>query len=332
MFIDCFYPSKSEIAEPTSINIDKAVTYLSQGNIVALPTETVYGLAADGTNDLAIAKIYEFKNRPIFNPLILHFADAESIKKHVHWHDIADQLAKKFWPGPLTLVLNKKLDSNLSLLATAGLDTIGVRIPQHKTTLEVIKSFGRPLAAPSANPSESISPTSAQDVQQGFGINRPLFILDGGRCSQGLESTILDLTDLETPTILRPGLITREDLSDCLNRQVLDFKNILNKGSLKSPGQMQRHYAPQLPLRLNAQHVFPEEALLAFGSALLEGAQKTLNLSESQDLKEAAAHLFSMMRQLDQSNFRGIAVMPIPSRGIGLAINDRLQKAATSKI
>ena len=330
MLLNCPYPTCAEIAAPTSANLNKAAAYLSQGDLVAIPTETVYGLAADGTNDHAIAKIYTFKNRPTFNPLIFHFADIEAIKEHVHWNECADKLAQDFWPGSLTLILAKRSDSNLSLLATAGLDTVGVRIPQHKIARQLIQKFGKPLAAPSANPSESISPTSAQDVQQSFGLTSSLFILDGGACSVGLESTILDLTDLHQPTLLRPGVITDQALRHCLNCVPMASIHAPDQTAIKAPGQMHRHYAPRLPLRLNATQVSDQEALLAFGSAPLKGAKKTLNLSQNQNLKQAAANLFAMMRQLDRPEYQSIAVMPVPHHGIGLAINDRLERAACS--
>lgn len=315
------------ILPPTEGTLEKAARLLFEGELVAIPTETVYGLAADATNDAAVAKIYSLKKRPQFNPLIIHFAEVEQIKPHVEWNEMAEKLAHAFWPGPLTLVLKKKSSSSLSLLATAGLETVGVRIPHHEVTSLLIQKAGKPLAAPSANPSEAISPTSAEDVRKGFDPETPLLIIEGGICQGGIESTIVDLT-LETPTLLRPGLALPEKIEAILHRPVQFLTTV---SSIKAPGQMKRHYAPDIPLRLNATTVLPGEALLAFGPFPLRGAAKTLNLSHSGDLAEAAANLFAMMRELDTPLFSSIAVMPIPSYGIGLAINDRLSRAATQK-
>jgi L-threonylcarbamoyladenylate synthase len=311
---------------PSVETLERALSLLLKGELVAIPTETVYGLAADATNDKAVAKIYSLKKRPVFNPLILHFADKETIKMYVHWNPEADKLSEAFWPGPLTLILPKRKDSPISLLATAGLNTVGVRIPHHKETLALLKLLRGPLAAPSANPSESISPTSALDVQKAFDSNESLLIIDGGKCTGGLESTILDLSQ-EVPTVLRPGLIPVEKLSEVLKRNV--YYNNMAPSLLKAPGQMNRHYAPQLPLKLDAKKVSSTEALLAFGPFPLPGAATTLNLSKSGNLEEAASNLFRMLRELDQPHFSCISVMSIPSYGIGMAINDRLYRASS---
>lgn len=316
-----------EILSPTNETLERAAHLLLKGELVGIPTETVYGLAADATNDHAVAKIYSLKKRPQFNPLIIHFAEVSAIKSHVEWNNMAENLAHAFWPGPLTLILRKKIDSPLSLLATAGLDTVGVRIPRHNVARLLIQKIGKPLAAPSANPSEAISPTSALDVRRGFDSQKPLLIIDGGICEGGLESTILDLT-LNIPTILRPGLITPEAIEEILQCRVLrSSPNSL----FKAPGQMKRHYAPHIPLRLNVTNVSSSEALLAFGPSPLSGGAKMLNLSQDGNLEEAAANLFRMMHELDQPFFSGIAVMPISSEAIGVAINDRLCRAATKK-
>ena len=316
-----------EILSPTNEVLERAAHLLLKGELVAIPTETVYGLAANATNDQAVAKIYNLKKRPQFNPLIIHFAEISAIKSHVKWNNMAEKLAHTFWPGPLTLILKKKIDSPLSLLATAGLDTVGVRIPRHNVARLLIQKIGKPLAAPSANPSEAISPTSALDVRRGFDFKKPLLIIDGGICESGLESTILDLT-LDIPTVLRPGLITPEAIEEILQCRVLrSSPNSL----FKAPGQMKRHYAPHIPLRLNVTNVSAGEALLAFGPSPLSGGAKMLNLSQDGNLEEAAANLFRMLHELDQPFFSGIAVMPIPSEAVGVAINDRLCRAATKK-
>lgn len=307
--------------------INKACDLLHAGEVVAIPTETVYGLAADATNDKAIVKVYELKNRPSFNPLISHVPDIATAKQYVKFSKTAEMLAEYFWNTahhrPLTLVLPRLEKTKLSHLATAGLDTVAVRIPGHPIALELLRQFGRPLAAPSANPSNNISPTTAEHVRLGFGDKAP-FILDGGPCLVGLESTIIDMTQ-DQPVLLRPGGTTVEEIEEILKMCVLKHND--PSASIKAPGMLKRHYAPRLPLRLNVTDPLESEAFLGFGP--IEKA--TLNLSPSGDLKEAACNLFSMLRQLDTPKFMGIAVMPIPSTGLGLAINDRLNRASTKE-
>lgn len=301
---------------------------LTKDLLIALPTETVYGLAGHAFHDRAIVKIYELKGRPSFNPLIIHFATADSAFNQVVASDTAHKLAEAFWPGPLTLVLPRKDSCQVSHLASAGLETLAVRVPGHPMALEILEYTKIPLAAPSANLSESISPTCAQDVIDNFGLadDRLGAIIDGGACDQGLESTILDLTS-ENPVILRPGVITRDMIRAVLGTEILSSDHL--SLTIKAPGQMKRHYAPKIPLRINVKEVLPGEALLAFGPPLeTHGFTMTLNLSQSRDLSEAAANLFAYLRALDQKAFRGIAVMSIPDEGIGVAINDRLRRAA----
>ncbi|WP_331256620.1 L-threonylcarbamoyladenylate synthase [Candidatus Bealeia paramacronuclearis] len=290
--------------------------------IVALPTETVYGLAGLASSDQAIAAIYAQKKRPQFNPLIIHGYNLDLLKSHVIWNPWAEKLAEAFWPGPLTVVLPKNQNSNLSLLALAGLETVAIRMPQHPLMHAVLSKVGL-LAAPSANPSGSISPTCAEDVEIAF--HGALPVLDGGACIVGLESTILDLSG-EAPQLLRPGGISLEDLENLLGP--------LTKGSplaIKAPGQLETHYAPNLPLRMNVSVGQKNEAFLAFGPEYPEEQEGLLNLSPKGDLQEAASHLFAMMRKLDQSHYAGIAVAPIPHQGLGLAINDRLKRAAAPR-
>ena len=313
--------------------VTQAIHHLRQGDVVAIPTETVYGLAADATSDAAIAKIYQTKRRPQFNPLILHFADLAMIPSYVHWSSQADRLAKALWPGPLTLVLPRKAEAPVSLLAAAGLDTLAIRIPSHPLTLSLLEKFKKPLAAPSANPSESLSPTTPDGVRHAFGGHPPFFILEGGPCSGGIESTILDLTQEDNPVILRPGLVTPDQLKTLLGCAPSgDPPQPQGSRLIKAPGQLNRHYAPSIPLRINATSVLPTEALLAFGPHPLRDAARTLNLSAKGSLEEAAANLFAMMRDLDQPEFSGMAVMPLPAEGIGWAIQDRLIRASTPKI
>ena len=291
---------------------------LRAGDIVAFPTETVYGLGADATNSDAVLKIYETKGRPRFNPLIVHVADLAMARTLVDLSPLAENLAR-FWPGPLTLVLPKRRDARLSDIVTAGLDSVGIRIPDHPLALALIREAGRPLAAPSANPSGKLSPTTAEQVRLAFGDRVP--VLDGGPSRSGLESTILAVTD-EAVTQLRAGALARDEIEATLGRPVAlaapDMK-------VAAPGMLASHYAPNAQLRLNAKAPESGEAYLAFGVG-----QGTLNLSPSGDLHEAARNLFAMLHELDGKAER-IAVAPIPHHGLGEAINDRLKRAAAPR-
>jgi len=300
--------------------VDNAVSLWNSGGLVAIPTETVYGLGANACDGSAVASIYKVKSRPQFNPLIVHVADIETAQKYVQWNDAAQTLAEAFWPGPLTLVLPRTAQCPISALVSAGGDTIAIRIPAHPIAQQLMKAFGGGIAAPSANRSGRVSPTTAQHVRDELGDSIPL-IIDGGPCVVGLESTVVDVSGKEA-VILRPGSITHAMLS-----QVLGYEIGQGQNQKKSPGQMESHYAPSIPVRLNATQVEPEEALLAFG-APFHGAAATLNLSPKRDLIEAAANLFAMLRALDDPRFHSIAVMPIPDEGIGTAINDRLARAS----
>lgn len=303
----------------------EAAKILTGGGLVAFPTETVYGLGADATNDSAVARIFEAKGRPKFNPLIVHVPDAATAAKDTVFDDRARKLAEHFWPGPLTLVLPRAANCRISLLCSAGLDSLAVRAPGHQVAQELLKAVGRPLAAPSANASGQVSPTTAQHVTDSLGDKVDL-ILDGGPCLLGIESTVLDLTGKE-PVLLRPGSVTRDDLEAVVG----PIASAKDECRITSPGMLASHYAPNLPLRLNATDVAADEALLAFGRQAIRGAGARLNLSESGDLKEAAANLFAMLRELDRTNLSRIAVMPIPDHGLGAAINDRLQRAAAPR-
>jgi L-threonylcarbamoyladenylate synthase len=307
------------------ILLKKAAQLLQQGHLVSIPTETVYGLAANALSDQAVAKIYAVKNRPSFNPLIIHCKDLEMAQRVGDFNDTALRLAKAFWPGPLTIILPLNKSTSISKLATAGLKTVALRVPNHPMALKILELAELPLAAPSANPSETISPTTALHVEEAFKDTHALsMIIDGGPCDVGLESTIVDLSE-ENPTLLRPGKITKEDLKPFIDN--LSF--VVSKGDhTKAPGQLKRHYAPSIPLRINVCDVNEQQALLAFGPSPLLGARKTFNLSPGGDLVEAAANLFSMLHELDSPEFESIAVMPIPAQGIGIAINDRLSRAA----
>ncbi|MDP9127215.1 MAG: L-threonylcarbamoyladenylate synthase [Pseudomonadota bacterium] len=310
----------------TAPSIERAAQLLEQGGLVAFPTETVYGLGADATNGEAVAAIYAAKGRPQFNPLIIHISSTADLDSHIVWNDTARLLASQFWPGPLTLVLPRRKDSSVSLLASAGLDTLAVRLPAHPVAEALLRAFGKPIAAPSANLSGKLSPTTALHVAEALGEKAGL-ILAGGRSKVGLESTVLDLT-LTRPAILRHGGVTREQLEKILG-SVDELTSGEGDQARSSPGQLASHYAPDLPLRLNVEFIMDSEALLAFGPDFgIKGGAKRLNLSPDGDLNEAAANLFSMLRKLDDPSFSGIAVMRVPEAGLGAAINDRLRRAA----
>ncbi len=296
----------------------KAVDVLTKGGLVVFPTETVYGLGADATNDRAVASIFEKKGRPQFNPLIAHCLDIQMALKYVDMDETAIQLLNTFSPGPLTLVCRRKKNCDISLLASAGLDTLAIRIPNNPIALSLIRDFGRPIVAPSANKSGRISPTTAEHVRADYPEDCPL-ILDGGTCEVGLESTII-LTTTKPMTILRyGGLDVRE-----IEKVTGPLQSLLtNENAPQSPGQLKSHYAPSLPLKMNQQNRVNNWAYLGFGE--MDG---DLNLSPTGDLKEAAANLFAMMHQLDQPIYEGILVAPIPNEGLGLAINDRLKRAS----
>jgi L-threonylcarbamoyladenylate synthase len=302
--------------------IKDCMGFWRDGQVVAIPTETVYGLAADATLDKGVAHIFALKNRPVFNPLIIHVATLERAQKLVVFSPQALEIAKHFWPGPLTLVLKRQENCPISLLASAGLDTIAIRIPAHAKTLELLLAYETPIAAPSANLSNTISPTTADDVRQAFGDAIPL-IIDGGPCGVGLESTILDLSS-DTPVLLRPGGTSVEALEPFFDQPI---ERPHPDSIIKAPGMLKRHYAPSIPLRMNVTQPKKTEAVLDFGGQF---DHAHLDLSPKGSLEEAAANLFSMMRQLDRSPFTGIAVAPIPLHGLGLAINDRLSRAAAT--
>jgi L-threonylcarbamoyladenylate synthase len=322
------------IISVTDQNIERAVQCLSEGGLVGLPTETVYGLAADATNGKAVARIFEAKGRPSFNPLIVHVYDLAAAQTICEFGEKALPVASKFWPGPLTLILKRKSDTIVSELCSAGLETIAIRVPAHPVAQRVLKSCGFPLAAPSANKSGHLSPTTAEHVFNSLGAEVD-FIIAAGTCEVGLESTVLDLSEGET-RILRPGAVLAEDIERVLEKKVP--YDLGHKDAPSSPGQLLRHYAPGIPLRMNAVDLEPGEALLAFGSDKFMGirgggAAKDLpdsakrNLSESSDLYEAASNLFKMLHELDCREHKVIAVMSIPSQGLGIAINDRLKRA-----
>ena len=316
--------------------IKEAAILLHAGGLVAMPTETVYGLAANAFNGQAVARIFEAKGRPSFNPLIVHVLDLDAARELVEIDERAEMVADHFWPGPLTLILPRKEGSEISELVSAGLPTLAVRAPRHKVTQELLRISGVPLAAPSANRSGSLSPTAPIHVADSLGENVD-FILAAGPSEVGLESTVLDLSG-KRAVILRPGAVTPEELSEILGEEVLIETEETDKP--KSPGLTLKHYAPETPLRLNAVDVEEGEALLGFGSLKFMGIKSggaasklpddsLRNLSEDGDLHEAAANLFAMLKELDKKEHTAIAVMAIPDEGLGIAINDRLKRAAS---
>lgn len=311
----------------SAADIEKARAILAAGGVVAVPTETVYGLAGDATNDLAVARIYEAKGRPTFNPLIAHVCDMDMARREVAFSPLAERLAAAFWPGPLTLVLPRAPTSSVSLLASAGLPSLAVRTPNHAATLSLIRAVGRPLAAPSANPSGAISPTTAAHVREGLGDKVDL-ILDGGPCAVGVESTVVKVEEGRA-TILRPGGLSRGDIERVVGARVAS-----GGASIEAPGMLESHYAPRARLRLNADAPMQGEAFLAFGDSPAAGPG-VLNLSRRSDLRDAAANLFAHLHALDrhcaETGLARIAVAPIPETGLGEAINDRLRRAAAPR-
>lgn len=312
----------------------EAARLLLAGELVGFGTETVYGLGADATQQRAVAAIFAAKGRPHFNPLICHYPDADAVFADVEADGRARALAAAFWPGPLTLVLPRKVTCKVALLAGAGLETLAVRVPARAATLAMLRAVGRPVAGPSANRSGQVSPTNVAHVLEGLG-GRIAAVLDCGPCEVGLESSVLDLTGA-APVLLRPGGVTRERIEAVVGRVGVGITPAQAEAArgLRSPGLLVSHYAPGLPVRLEATEVGPDEGLLAFGPAL-PGAGAVFQLSAGRDLGEAASRLFEGLRWLDAEGgrlgLRGIAAMAVPEEGLGVAINDRLQRAAAPR-
>jgi L-threonylcarbamoyladenylate synthase len=338
----------NNVVPATPDSIAAAADLLAEGGLVAFPTETVYGLGGDATRDRVVARIFAAKGRPRFNPLIVHLAPDWPAEEIAIMDERAKRLAAKFWPGALTLVLTRAPGCPISLLASAGLDTVALRMPAHPVAQALLSTVRLPIAAPSANPSGRLSPTEAQHVVELLGDKVDL-ILDGGKCPGGLESTVIDLSVPEA-RILRPGLVTAEEIAEVLGAPVAIFavpvdgeggeaappltianSEIISDDEIKSPGMLASHYAPKKPLRLNAATAEPGEAFLAFGPNPPRSILASLNLSPAGDLVEAAANLFAYLHRLDASQAHTIAVMPIPEEGIGAAINDRLRRAAAPR-
>ena len=319
----------TELRPANAEGIALAAEALRAGKLVAFPTETVYGLGADATNGAAVARIFSAKERPSINPLIVHVASADHAFRLGRFNAAAQILAKRFWPGPLTLVVPLAVDARISTIVTAGLKTIALRVPATKTAQSLLKAAGVPVAAPSANPSGRMSSTRASHVLEGLGGKVDL-ILDGGATVIGLESTIVGCTDA-TPRLLRPGGVSRGEIEAALGTRLAAFEPA---SVPTAPGQLASHYAPTAAMRLNVDKVTDGEALLAFGRNLPADADRSvmsLNLSPSGDMLEAAVNLFDHLHRLDASGAKCIAVMPIPDEGLGEAINDRLTRAAAPR-
>ena len=311
--------SETEVLLPDDAGLERAAAVLRQGSLVAFPTETVYGLGGDARSDLAVARIFEAKGRPRFNPLIVHVPDVAAAREFAVFDARAEEVAARFWPGPLTLVLPLRA-AGLSALVTAELPSVAIRVPAHPVAQALLRHFGGPLAAPSANPSGRVSPTRASHVLAGLD-GRIAAVLDGGPCAVGVESTILGLVD--GPQLLRPGGIALEDIEALLGPVAVGG----SQEKPNAPGQLASHYAPAAPVRLDARDVRDGEVRLGFGPGAAE-----LYLSQSGDLVEAAANLFHMLREADRlAQGRVIAVAPVPEAGLGRAINDRLRRAAAPR-
>lgn len=324
-----------KILSSTTQSIEEAGALIRAGSLVAFPSETVYGLGANALDGKAVARIFDAKGRPSFNPLISHIASVAQAEEFGIFDDTAREIATIFWPGPLTLILKRREYCRISDLASAGLSTVALRVPAHPVALALIRAAGVPIAAPSANKSGEISPTTPAHVAESLGGAVDMILADGP-CAVGLESTVLDLSSAY-PVIVRAGAVTAEDVAQVIGRDVA--YDLGDKDKPSSPGQLLKHYAPHIPLRMNAIDLEPGEALLAFGPVKFMGIQgggaakdlpdtMRMNLSETQDLHEAASNLFRMMRSLDRLEHKGIAVMPIPDQGLGIAINDRLLRAS----
>jgi len=324
---------KTPILPAGEAAVARAARCLTGGGLVAFPTETVYGLGADATNPAAIARLYQAKGRPAFNPLIAHVGDIDAARRIAVFDAQATILAEAFWPGPLTLVLPKTTDCPVADLATAGLETVAIRVPAHPVALAILRAFGRPVVAPSANLSGHVSPTTAAHVESDL-AGRIDLIVDGGPVEVGVESTIVGC--FGEPMLLRPGGLPREDIERVLGRRLRQPPEDADSdtGQPLAPGMLASHYAPRTSVRLNAKSIAPGEALLAFGPDAVAGvdaAAAVMNLSARGDLDEAAANLFGYLRALDARGARAIAVMPVPHHGLGEAINDRLRRAAVER-
>ena len=308
--------------------LDQAATCLKQGGLVAFPTETVYGLGALATNATAVARIFSAKQRPKFNPLISHFHAVEAALAAGVQNKASERLAQTFWPGPLTLIVNRPENSPIASLASAGTDTLAVRVPSHPVARDLLARVRAPVVAPSANPSGRISPSTARHVAAGLGSACDM-ILDGGACESGIESTVIDCRT-ETTVLLRPGPLTTEEIAERTNIDIVASLSQTTPQIPVSPGQIESHYAPDAVVRLNATEKYKDEVYIGFGPAE-PGLIPDFNLSETADLIEAAPNLFAVLHDADALKTRAIAIAPIPMAGLGIAINDRIARAAAPR-
>tara|TARA_B100001123_G_C15144143_1_gene960831 strand:- start:221 stop:1177 length:957 start_codon:yes stop_codon:yes gene_type:complete len=309
------------IYKPNSSNLKKVKKIIDNNNVIGLPTETVYGLAGNAYSNNSVKKIFKLKKRPSINPLIIHYKNLKDIKNDAIYNNSLSKLYRAFCPGPITFILKQNPKSRISKIATAGKKTIAIRFPKHKVAQNILKVIKKPLAAPSANISTRLSPTCAKDVFEEFG-KKIKIILDGGKCKIGLESTIVDLTG--RPTILRPGKITKEKIEKVLRKKIKIMKNFKK---INAPGQLKLHYSPGIPVEMNKKTINKQQAFIGFGKKF-KGGKNYFNLSKKGNLKEAANNLYKTMREIKKKKFKSIAVVKIPSTGIGYAINDRLKKAS----
>ena len=309
------------IYKPSLVNLEKAKKNIENNNVIGMPTETVYGLAGNAYSDKSVKKIFKLKKRPIFNPLIIHYKNIISLKKDVIINSDFKKLYNAFCPGPITFILNKKKKSKISKKATAGKNTVAVRMPKHKVARKLLSILKFPLAAPSANISSKLSPTSAEDVVEEFG-KKIKYVLNGGQSRIGIESTIVDLTG--KPSILRPGSISINEITKILNKKIKIKKYRKN---IKAPGQLKLHYSPGIPVKMNGKKVEKNQAVIGFGKKFKIGKNR-FNLSKKGSLKEAANNLYRTMRKIKKRNFKSITIHKIPNIKIGYAINDRLRKAS----
>jgi len=309
------------IYKPNSSNLKKVKKIINNNNVIGLPTETVYGLAGNAYSNNAVKKIFKLKKRPPINPLIIHYKNLEDIKNDAIYNKSLLKLYKAFCPGPITFILKKSPKSRISKIATAGKKTVAIRFPKHRVAQNILKIIKKPLAAPSANISTKVSSTCAKDVFEEFG-RKIKIILDGGKCKIGLESTIVDLTG--KPSILRPGKITKEEIEKILRKKIKIRKNFKR---INAPGQLKLHYSPGIPIEMNKKIINKQQALIGFGKKFKSG-ENYFNLSKKGNLKEAANNLYKTMRKIKKKKFKSIAVVKIPNKDIGYAINDRLKKAS----
>ena len=311
----------SNILKNNNNNIGQVIKYLKKNHVIGIPTETVYGLAANAYSDIAVKKIYKLKKRPVKNPLIIHYSKIKDLSKDVEINKNFLKLYKKLCPGPITFVLNKKKSSKVSSLATAKLDTVAVRFPSHKIIKNILAKIKFPLAIPSANKSSSISPVTSYDVFDEFG-KKVKIILNGGKCKIGIESTVVDLTN--KIKILRPGIISPNIISKIIKLKVDITKKHKN---IKAPGSLKKHYSPGIPMKLNQKKVTKNHAFIIFGKKYRE-TNHTFNLSKKSDLNEAARNLYKILRKIKNKKYKKIYVAKIPEKNIGIAINDRLKHAS----